>query len=283
MIPVTIIIHTLNEEINLPYALENVTNWASQVCVVDSESNDKTCEIAQKYKADLYSRACDRKGLVNQRNWALDNINFKNEWVFILDADELMDDELKLEIENILISPPPNIDRYICRFKLFFLGKWIPKSHLYPTWNIRFFKHKNIRYEKRECNANPNQNQLKTNELKGHINAIDRKEFSAYIKRIDEFSTLEAIARYKLITNKSEELKSNLFESRASRRRYLKNIFVKLPFRAPIMFVYLFFFRLGFLEGKEGFYYILIKVFAEWATSRKIEEIKKVKPFHNIH
>ena len=102
MIPITVIIHTKNEEINLPFALSNVTNWASQICVIDSESKDSTQDIARRYNVELLSRPCTRRGLVEQRNWALDNIIFKNEWVFILDADEIISEELKFEIENLV-------------------------------------------------------------------------------------------------------------------------------------------------------------------------------------
>ena len=101
-VPVTIIIHTLNEEANLPFALDAVREWADQICVVDSDSTDGTQQIARDKGAEVYSRACNREGLVEQRNWALENIPFRNDWVFILDADEQMEPALKAEVERIV-------------------------------------------------------------------------------------------------------------------------------------------------------------------------------------
>jgi len=95
-IPISVLILTRNEEVNIGQALENVCGWADQVFVVDSYSTDKTLDIARTMGTEIVQNPWH--GYAAQKNWALDNLNFRNEWVFVLDADELLSDELKQEV-----------------------------------------------------------------------------------------------------------------------------------------------------------------------------------------
>ncbi len=273
-VPVSIIIHALNEETNLPYTLRNVIGWADQVCVVDSESSDNTKQIALESGADVFSRPCSREGLVKQRNWALENIEFRNEWVFVLDADEIMEDALKTEVEGIVAHDDGSRDGYWCRFKLIFMGKWIPRSSMYPSWSLRLFRHRVVRYEHRDVNSHPLVQPGREGYLLQHLVNEDRRGFAYYLKRLDEFSTLEARAFEKRLAGKDQLslLKADFFGTRAQRRRFLKNFYIRLPFRPVVLFCYLYFIRLGFLEGSKGFHYAFFKLVAEWATSVKMIE-----------
>lgn len=278
-VPITIIVHTLNEAVNLPHTLENVMYWADQVCVVDSESTDGTGDVARAAGAELFVRACNREGLVAQRNWALSNINFRNPWVFILDADEIMEDALKAEVEKLVSTNAPEIDGYWCRFKLHFMGRWIKHSSMYPSWSLRLFRHQCVRYEKREVNSHPLVPAARAGYLREHIVNNDRRGFAYYLKRLDEFSMLEARAyENRLAGAKQQDLLSGqLFGSRAERRRYLKNLFIRLPFKPILIFIYLYFVRLGFLDGKPGLHYSVFKAVAEWAIVVKRIEMRETQ------
>lgn len=276
-VPVTIIIHSLNEEINIPFALDNVIGWAEQVCVMDSDSIDGTQRIAREKGAEVYSRACNREGLVEQRNWALENIPFRNEWVFILDADEHMEDALKAEVERIVRSDDVNKDGYWCRFKLIFMGRWIKRSSMYPSWSLRLFRHKLVRYEKRDVNSHPLVKPGREGYLQEHIHNEDRRGFSFYIKRMDEFSTLEARAydKRRRAVEQQALLAGRFFGTSAERRRLLKNLFIRLPLRPGLLFIYLYFVRLGFLDGRAGFDYAFYKAVCEWAITVKHIEMRE--------
>lgn len=273
-IPLTIIIHTLNEEANLPFALDDAVGWADQVCVMDSDSTDGTQQIVRDKGAELYSRPCSREGLVEQRNWALDNIPLRNEWVFILDADENLEPALKAEVERLVRHDDGSKDGYWCRFKLIFMGRWIKRSSMYPSWSLRLFRHKLVRYEKRDVNSHPLVNPGREGYLQEHILNEDRRGFSYYLKRLDEFSTLEARAYEKRLQGVAQTglLHGKFFGSRVERRRFLKNLYIRLPYRAALIFVYLYFVRLGFLDGRPGFDYAFFKAASEWATSVKMAE-----------
>jgi glycosyltransferase involved in cell wall biosynthesis len=243
---------------------------------VDSNSTDRTGEIARAMGAELHVRLCTREGLVEQRNWALENLLLGNEWVFILDADEQMEPDLRIEVEELVRNDDPTKDGYWCRFKVIFMGCWIRRSSMYPTWSLRLLRHKHVRYEQREVNSNPLVKPGREGYLKGHIINEDRRGFSYYLKRLDEFSTLEAIAYEKRLhgIGQTALFPGRLFGSRAERRRYLKNLFIRLPFKPSLLFIYLYIVRLGVFDGRPGFDYALFKALCEWATTVKRHEMK---------
>jgi glycosyltransferase involved in cell wall biosynthesis len=278
-VPVTVIIHTLNEEVNLPYALDNVLGWADQVCVVDSASTDRTREIARERGVELYVRPCTRENLVAQRNWALDNIAISNDWVFILDADEYMEEELKAEVERVVCNDDGTKDGYWCRFKLIFMGRWLRRAGLYPTWSLRLFRHRVVRYERREVNAHPLVQSGREGYLQGHLIHEDRRGFSFDLRRIDEFSTLEARAYQRLLEGGlgAAELPAHFWGNVGNRRRFLKHLFIRLPARPFVIFTYLYIVRLGFLEGRPGLDYAIYKAVCEWATTVKMIESRRMR------
>src|SRR5690606_5353526 len=147
---ITILIPTFNEEINLPHALRSVVGWAQDVFVVDSESTDRTRDIATELGAKVVVQKW--LGYARQKNWALDNLPIETDWVFILDADELILPELRAELEQIAARPVAEVQEcgfFINRYFIF-LGKRIRHCGFYPSWNLRFFKRGRARYEERE-------------------------------------------------------------------------------------------------------------------------------------
>lgn len=274
-LPITVIVHVKNEEINLPYTLENVITKFDQVVVVDSDSTDDTQNIAYGYGCDVISRPCTRKTLVAQRNWALDTIEFRNEWCFVLDGDEVIEEELIIEMASIDLDKT-EYDAYSMRWRNIFLGKWIRHSSFYPTWSIRLFKHEVVRYEERAVNAHPFVRKGKLGRLKGHFQNFDRRGLKFYFDRISPFSDLESTAQ----KAESEALYKSLLKiqlrTRIGRRRLLKLIFNILPFRPFLIFIYLFILRLGFLDGRTGFIYIILKVIQEWLTKEMIRTKKQL-------
>ncbi|MHC4420235.1 MAG: glycosyltransferase family 2 protein, partial [Planctomycetota bacterium] len=93
---IEVLIPTLNEEVNLPHALRSVVDWADRVHVVDAESTDGTEEIAEAFGASFIVHPWP--GYARQKNWALDNLEFKSDWILILDADEAVGQDLRDEM-----------------------------------------------------------------------------------------------------------------------------------------------------------------------------------------
>ena len=103
-IPLSAVILTKDEEVNLSRCLERMAGWADQVFVVDSGSSDRTVEIAREAGATVVEHPFEN--YVAQRNWALRNLPFKNEWVLFIDADEYPTEELKREIGKVVTLTP---------------------------------------------------------------------------------------------------------------------------------------------------------------------------------
>ena len=100
-ISISVVIITLNEEANLPYALRSVRAWADEVIVVDMHSDDRTRQIAKEYGARVYLH--DRVGYPEPaREFAL--AKTKGDWILILDADELIPARLARLLQSIAIS-----------------------------------------------------------------------------------------------------------------------------------------------------------------------------------
>jgi glycosyltransferase involved in cell wall biosynthesis len=135
MTKISVVINTLNEEKNLPRALESVKNFADEVVVVDMYSNDKTVEVAERYGAKIFEH--DRTGYVEPaRNYAIGKAT--GDWILILDADEKLTKPLRQTLKSISRKSRSHYFR-LPRKNIIF-GKWIRHSGWWPDYNIRFFK-----------------------------------------------------------------------------------------------------------------------------------------------
>ena len=144
-VPVSILIPIKNEAANLPRCLESV-GWADEIFVVDSSSSDGSQAIAEKYGAQVVQFHFN--GLwPKKKNWALDNLPFRNEWVFILDADEVLPAGTAEEFADIVSHDGYGKTGYWINRRFMFMGKWLRHAY-YPNWNLRLFKHRLGRYER---------------------------------------------------------------------------------------------------------------------------------------
>ena len=145
--PISVIITTYNEEVNVAECIESVL-WADEVLLVDSFSADRTIEIAERYPVEILQR--QYYGSAAQKNWALDRVS--HEWVLILDADERVTDGLACEILRKLIDGPQHLGYYIRRRNIV-LEKVIKHSGWSTDKVVRFFHRDHGRYPNRRVHA----------------------------------------------------------------------------------------------------------------------------------
>lgn len=146
MTSVTVIILTKNEEKNIQDSIESAKQIANRIIVVDSGSIDQTIVLAQKYGAEVYYH--EWLGHAAQFNWALDNCDIKSDWVFRLDADERISQELAEEINSTLQEKESAlIDGYEMRWRVFFMGKWIRHGGTHKPYFLRLFRYGKGRVE----------------------------------------------------------------------------------------------------------------------------------------
>lgn len=145
-VPVSVIIPTRNEERNLRQTLASVVNWADQIFVFDSFSDDRTLEIARELGVDVAQRDFDN--FAAHKNWALDNLPIRNQWILFLDADERLNPELRNEVSKVICKQAGPNGYYVAR-KNIFMGQWIRHAGMYPDWQLRLLRHGKGRYEER--------------------------------------------------------------------------------------------------------------------------------------
>ncbi|HET6318122.1 MAG TPA: glycosyltransferase family 2 protein, partial [Chloroflexota bacterium] len=197
-VPVSVLIPTLDEEVNLPDCLASVA-WADQVFVVDSFSHDRTIAIARERGAHVVQH--EFESYSRQKNWALDTLPFRHEWVLIVDADERVTPELRSELETVLASPL--FAGYYVNRRFIFLGAWIRHAGWYPSWNLRLFRHRLGRYDDRDVHEHIVLDG-RAGYLQHDLLHHDRRGLEAYIARHNRYSTLEATARFKAECNAAD-------------------------------------------------------------------------------
>ncbi len=271
---IEVIIPTRDEETNLPFTLASVTGWADRVWVVDSESTDRTRQIARAAGAEVVVRPW--LGYAKQKNWALDNLDLKADWIFILDADEVILPELREELMAIAARPVDevnesafNINRYFI-----FLGKRIRHCGYYPSWNVRFFKRGRARYEEREVHEHMLVDG-ETGACKGHMEHWDRRGLEQYMAKHNHYSTLEAREILRQARTEDVTIDATLLGTAQQRRRWVKrHVYPRLPARWLFRFGWMYFGQLGFLDGLTGFRFCLFLSAYELLISLKTVELE---------
>lgn len=282
-VPISVLIPAKNEESNLPACLESVSR-ADEVFVVDSQSEDRSCEIAESYGANVVQFHFNGRW-PKKKNWSLDNLPFKNEWVLIVDCDERITPELWDEIAEVVDRNDK--DGYYLNRRVFFLGKWIRHGGKYPDWNLRLFKHKVGRYENLSTEAVPNTGDNEVHEhvvlptqagyLQNDMLHIDFRDIYHWLARHNRYSNWEARVYYNLLNGKSDDgtIGAKLFGDSVQRKRFLKKIWVRLPFRPALRFLLFYVFQLGFLDGRAGYIYGRLLSQYEYQIGVKLYELQK--------
>lgn len=272
-VPVSVIIPTRNEERNLRQTLASVIHWADQVIVFDSFSDDRTVEIAEEMGAQVAQRRFDNFSA--HKNWALDNLPLRNEWVFFLDADERPTPALKAEVAGELGDPGRSIDGFYVGRQNVFMGKWIRHGGWYPNWNLRLFKHRFGRYEDRIVHEHV----ILRGQVSYLVNPLlhdDYKGLERYFERHNVYSSMEAIEVFRFLNGSgAENLQPSFWRRGPERRRVLKQLAYRyLPCRPLVKFLWMYFARAGFLDGRAGFRYCVLQTFYEYQVSLKLIELR---------
>jgi glycosyltransferase involved in cell wall biosynthesis len=247
-LPISVLILTYNEQLNLGDCLESVCAWADEVFIIDSGSTDTTLEIAKKYTDKIYRHPF--KNFADQRNWSQGNLPIKNEWVFHLDADERVSPELALELQR-MFSAPIEADGVMITRQTIFRNKWIRYGGHYPAYHLRIFKKSKGRSEERLYDQNyiVNGRSIK---IKGDIINIINPDIELWKQRHRQWAFLEA---QEVLFNKDRIMNIRLGGNPIERKNWLRyKLYYKLPLflRPFIYFFYRYVIRLGFLDGKQG-------------------------------
>lgn len=261
--PVSLLIPCKNEENNIARCIQSV-QWVDEIFVVDSQSTDKTIEIAESLGAEVVQFKY-KGGWPKKKNWALENLPFTNEWVLILDADECLPPNAQNEIRGIVSNRHEKHSGYWINRRYFFLGK--PLKHAYfPNWNLRLFKHKLGRYEKiTDLSTNSGDHEIHEHVVvkgtTGRLRSVmDHHAFptiDSFVEKHNRYSNWEAV-----VESSSTDDDSALQHDAVKGKRRLRRIFRKLPFRPTLRFLYVYLWQKGILDGWRG--YVFSKLHAQY-------------------
>jgi glycosyltransferase involved in cell wall biosynthesis len=258
--PITVLIAAKNEEANIARCLSALSPVA-RVVVIDSHSSDRTAQISREMGAEV-QEFCYQGGYPKKRQWALDHIPIDTEWIFLLDADEVVPAELWEEISNT-ISRKSAADAYLVTKGFHFLGRRF-RFGGFSHSAVLLFRRGKANFE-RLCAVPADPQDMEVHErllvdgvigkLKTELIHEDCKGLEAYIARHNLYSTWEARQRYSYLKTGQwgeQSIDSLFFGNTQERRRRIKELMLHMPCEAPLWFAYHFLFRLGFLEGRAG-------------------------------
>lgn len=261
-IPVSSVVLTLNEEINIPIVLASLAP-AEQVIVVDSGSTDQTVPLARAGGAEVIENAW--RGYAEQRNYVLTHSAIRHDWVLFVDADERITSEGWDEIRAFLADPAghraADFKMHLHRF-----GKRI-KHGGFTARFTRLLHRSHCRFLERPVHEHAIVNGPKHHMTVPFVHA-DHKPFTAWLDRHNRYSSLEAAARL--------HPPAQAPSGSAGMKQWIRtHVWPKLPARPLLLFLYIYVVRLGFLDGKAGWRIAAFYAFQELSVLVKLEELRE--------
>ncbi len=242
----SVVVITKNEEENIGRCLESV-RWADEIILIDNQSTDRTCEIANRYRASIYSLSWQGYGSAKREGVK----RAKGKWVLSIDADEEVSPELADEIGGVIRNSENYSGFYIPR-KTNFLGRWIHHSGWYPDLVLRLFLRDRGNFDEAVVHEKVVLDG-KTGYLKGELRHYSYPNLEQYLEKFNHYTTLGAEEAFR----------------RGKRERWLD-----IVVRPPVAFVKHYISRQGFRDGMEGFIISVmssIAVFVKYAKLRHME------------
>ena len=265
---ISVLILTKNEEQDLPGCLDSVA-WCDDIHVLDSESTDRTVEIARHRGAMVTVRRFE--GYASQRNAAM-QLPYRYPWVLALDADERPSAELSAELRQALHGVPDTISAFRLRRRDFLWGTWLKHAQLTPFY-VRFVRPERVRYT-RDINE--------VVEVDGSIGELQApldhlafsKGLSHWIAKHNGYSSKEAELLASGAAVEAASIRRAIFASNFHERRVAqKALFYKLPGRPLIKWLYMMFVRGAILDGRAGVAYATLQAFYEYLIEAKRTEL----------
>jgi glycosyltransferase involved in cell wall biosynthesis len=258
--------------------LEGVRRF-SEVYVVDSQSTDSTVEIARAFDADVVQFHY-QGGWPKKRQWAIDSLPLENNWILLLDADEVLTSDLADEIEDSVNDP--NFMGYQVFLRLSFLGREL-RFGGNGFWKLSLFRRGKGHFECRLKDQDQSMGDIEVHEhivVDGRVGKLRHalphhniESLARYLTKHNEYSNWEARVLSQA-TEPCDELPPALFGNQAQRRRWLKKRFFGLPGSPVFFFLYKYILRLGILDGVPGLIYCALQSTHFFHIKAKMYELK---------
>lgn len=268
-IPVAVVVMTKDEEGNVERCLHSVAAFA-QVFVVDSESEDRTTDIAESLGATVVPFRWNGH-YPKKKQWCLERLPFAHDWVLYLDADEILPAHLAGEIATLMRSGP-RYAGYFAGYDYVFLGRTL--RHGQSVRKLVLFDRRRGRFVDYPDLDATNMWEVEghyqpvidgtTGILDGRILHADHDSLYHYFERHNRYSDWEAVVRGKGALGSAE--------AQPGSRAAMKRAFDRMPLKGPASFLDSYVLKGGFLEGRAGFHFALARAFYYWQVGVKGRE-----------
>lgn len=272
MADITTIILTYNEEKNIAECINSVKSISKRIVVVDSFSTDKTTEIAANMGAEVLEHK-----FVNQAKqfiYAMETLEIDTKWVFRIDADERLSEASSKELEKLVsLHADDDVNGIVVRFEVEFLGKKLRHGGIYPFKKMLVFKYGKGHMEDRNMDEHIVLDEGVSVEMKNDSIHKDFKDLTRWIDKHNKYADRECMDYFDRV-----KYSDNTSLNRTAKiRRFLKfQVYYKLPMgmRAHLYYWYRYYFKLGFLDGKEGKIFCFLQAYwYRFLVDAKIHEI----------
>ncbi len=214
-----------------------------------------------------------------KKNWALENVPWKNEWLLILDADERITPELAEEMQTTVRQPAA--DGYFINRRFMFMSQWIKHCGYYPSWNLRLFRHRLGRYERLHVgDTGSGDNEVHehvvlngaTAYLKHDMLHFAYPDIYTWIEKHNRYSNWEAQVE---VMRRGADREAQAIGSRLAKRRALREWSRWMPFRPTLRFLYSYILKRGFLDGYAGYVFCRLLASYEMMSVFKAYELRR--------
>ena len=206
----------------------------------------------------------------------METVEFKHRWIFHLDADEIFTPELRDEVAQAVRDE--RFQAYRVPSKTMFQGRWLRYSGMYPTYQVRLARQPEFRFRQVGHGQKEDIDPDRIGTLRNpYLHYSFSKGMSEWFEKHNRYSTQEAEESLRQIESSYVDWKGVLSKNPARRRYALREISCRLPFRPFFRFVYMFFARLGFLDGLAGFRYCCLLAVYEFMIEVKVREIREAR------
>jgi glycosyltransferase involved in cell wall biosynthesis len=278
-VPLTVLFTTRNEEVNIERSLRSVHGFADQVLVIDSESEDRTQEIARQWADEVYNLPYEHGRIIPWIfQWGLENLPIRNDWILLLEADQAVTPELKQEIAALLAQPEVREKGFYIRRRQIFRGKPLRfggygGKHLMKLFRRGYGELDPEEQDTRVYIRGP------VGRLRAPIEEHNRKEDAILFYLQKHLRYADAFAREEVERRRGLPWKvtPRLFGAPDERVLWLKTRWYRMPLyvRPFLYFLYRYVFLLGILDGKNGFVFHFLQAF--WfrlIVDVRLEELK---------
>jgi glycosyltransferase involved in cell wall biosynthesis len=289
-LPISVVVPTYNEERNIEDCLRSLCDWASEIFVVDSGSSDRTMQIAAKYGALIVHHPFETHA--RQWCWALENLPLQYDWVLGLDADQRITPELAAELHRLFTdekSRLTQVDGFFINRRQIFRGRWIRHGGYYPKYLLKLFRRGSVRTDPNDLVDHHFYLEGRVRKLRHDLIEENHREndISFWIEKHNRYAAL--LASEEFLCRKEcrrKPIEPSLMGNPDQRTLWRKQLWDRFPLfvRPFLYFLYRYLFRLGFLDGKEGFIFHFLHAF--WfrlLVDIKLEELEKEVSAEGTH